>query len=88
MAARGQIRAIRISLVVRSRQAERAPPVVGDRGWQHVVCWLPGTTSITLYAYLEASLRYTVQTNTAFRYNVYNSVVPLRNNMIPRYFSR
>jgi type IV pilus assembly protein PilW len=84
--ARGQIRAIRVAIVVRSRQVERAPASSATTAGNASYIGYSGPATITLFGDLDTSLQYTVTTDTAYRYKVYDFVVPVRNNLITKFF--
>ncbi|QWT20692.1 PilW family protein [Bacillus sp. NP157] len=84
--ARGQIRAIRIAVVVRSRQQERAPAGSGTVAGRASYIGYSGPTSLTLFGDLDATLQYTVTTDASYRYKVYDFVVPVRNSLITKFF--
>ena len=84
--ARSQIRAVRIAVVVRSRQKERAAPATAASAAGVSYIGYTGSTSLTLFGDLDATLQYTVTTDPAYRYKVYDLVIPVRNNLINKFF--
>jgi len=84
--ARSRIRAIRIAIVVRSRQQERAAPATAASAAGVSYIGYSGPTSLTLFGDLDATLQYTVTTDASFRYKVYDLVIPVRNNLITKFF--
>lgn len=84
--ARTQIRAVRIALVVRSRQQERAPAASATVAGNASFIGYNGPASLTLFGDLDATLQYSVTVDPKYRYKVYDFVVPVRNNLINQYF--
>lgn len=84
--ARAQIRAIRVAVVVRSRQQERAAPASAASAAGVSYIGYTGPTSLTLFGDLDTKLQYTVKTDPQYRYKVYDLVIPVRNNLINKYF--
>lgn len=71
--AMGQIKAIRVAVVAQSRLPERATDYTG-------------TTSLTLFKDLDSSLQYTVSTGAQYRYQVYETTIPVRNALVTTYY--
>jgi len=83
--ARSRIRAIRIAVVVRSRQQERAAPSSAASSGVSYIGYT-GATSLTLFGDQDVSLQYSVTTDPSYRYKVYDLVIPVRNNLITKFF--
>ncbi|SFW35335.1 MULTISPECIES: PilW family protein [Luteibacter] len=83
--ARSRIRAIRIAVVVRSRQQERAAPASAASSDVAYIGYT-GSTTLTLFGDLDATLQYSVTTDPTYRYKVYDLVIPVRNNLITKFF--
>ncbi|GGA38320.1 PilW family protein [Dyella nitratireducens] len=71
--AMGQIKAIRVAIVAQSRLPERSTDYTGN-------------TSLTLFKDLDSSVRYTITTSTQFRYQVYETTIPVRNAMVSQFY--
>jgi len=69
-----KIKAIRIAVVAQSRLPERSSD------------YTTGKTTLTLFTDLPAAQRYTIATNSQYRYRVYDTTVPLLNAMINTHF--
>lgn len=67
--AMAQIQAIRVAVVAQSRLPERSTDYVGK-------------TSLTLFPDLPLSEQYTVTTLTQYRYQVYDTTIPIRNALV------
>jgi type IV pilus assembly protein PilW len=72
--AMGQIKAIRIAIVAQSRLPERSSD------------YSTGKTQLTLFSDLDPSLQYTVTTNTQYRYQVYDTTIPVRNALVSTHY--
>jgi type IV pilus assembly protein PilW len=84
--ARARIRAIRIAIVVRSRQQERAAPATAASVSGAAYRGYTGPASLTLFGDLATSLQVTFTTDPTYRYQVYDLVIPVRNNLITKFF--
>jgi type IV pilus assembly protein PilW len=71
--AAGQIKAIRIAVVAQSRLPERSSDYTGN-------------TTLTLFRDLDATLQYSVPTLPQYRYQVYDTTIPVQNAMINVHF--
>lgn len=72
-AAMNQIKAIRVVVVAQSKLPERAKDYIGS-------------STMVLFPDLAPALRYTITTQTQFRYKVYDTTIPIRNALITKYF--
>lgn len=84
--ARARIRAVRIALVVRSRQQERAVPASAGSTAGNAFIGYTGPSSLTLFGDLGTDLQYTVTVDPSYRYKVYDIVIPVRNSLISKFF--
>jgi type IV pilus assembly protein PilW len=71
--AMGQIKAIRIVIVAQSRLPERSADY-------------SNSGSLTLFSDLDPTLRYTVNTSTQYRYQVYDTTIPVRNALVSTHY--
>jgi type IV pilus assembly protein PilW len=84
--ARSRIRAIRIAIVVRSRQQERAALATSASVSGAAYLGYTGPASMTLFKDLPTALQTTIVTDPTYRYQVYDLVIPVRNNLITKFF--
>jgi type IV pilus assembly protein PilW len=84
--ARARIRAVRIAVVVRSRQQERAAPASAGSTAGNAFIGYTGPSSLTLFGDLDAKLQYSVTVDPQYRYKVYDVVIPVRNSLISKFF--
>jgi len=70
----GEIKAIRVAIVAQSRLPERASD------------YTTGQTSLTLFKDLDSTLQYSVSTNKQFRYQVYDTTIPVRNALVTTHY--
>jgi type IV pilus assembly protein PilW len=84
--ARTQIKAIRVVVVARSEQPERAPAgsatVQASAGYVSYT----GQATMTLFPDLAPALQYTIATLPQYRYKIYDTTIPIRNAFITQYF--
>jgi len=71
--AMGQIKAIRIAIIAQSRLPERSSDYVNK-------------TSIVLFQDLGSTLQYTFTPNTQYRYQVYDTTIPVRNALVSTHY--
>lgn len=69
----GQIKAIRLAIVAQSRLPERASDYSGP-------------TRLTLFEDLSPAVRYTLNIDRQFRYQVYETTIPVRNAMVSQFY--
>ena len=69
----GQIKAIRLAIVAQSRLPERASDYHGD-------------PHLTLFKDLPGDVRYTLNIDPQFRYQVYETTIPVRNAMVSQFY--
>ena len=72
--AMAQIKAIRVAIVAQSRLPERSTD------------YTTGSTSLVLFRDQDPTLRYQVSTSTQYRYQVYDTTIPVRNALIATYY--
>jgi type IV pilus assembly protein PilW len=84
--ARAQIKAIRIVVVARSQQPERAPAASATVQSSAGYIGYSGATTMTLFPDLALGLRYTIATLPQYRYKVYDTTIPIRNAFITQYY--
>jgi len=85
-ARRAQILALRVAVVVQSRQLERAAPATAASVQGAAYIGYTGASTLTLFPDLDAALQYAIPTSPSYRYKVYDVVIPIRNNYIKQYF--
>jgi type IV pilus assembly protein PilW len=71
--AMGKIKAIRVAVVAQSRLPERASDYTGN-------------ATLTLFKDLDTSLQYTINTSTQYRYQVYDTTIPVRNALVSTHY--
>ena len=71
--AMGQIKAIRVAIVAQSRLPERSSDYTGK-------------SKLTLFSDLDPTLQYSVNTNTQYRYKVYDTTIPVRNALVVTHY--
>jgi len=71
--AMSQIKAIRVAIVAQSRLPEREADYKGE-------------PKLTLFKDLPADVRYSVPLDTQFRYQVYETTIPVRNAMVSQFY--
>lgn len=84
--ARAQILAVRVAVVVQSRQMERAAPATAASVQGAAYIGYTGATTLTLFPDQATANQYTITTSSSYRYKVYDMVIPIRNNYITKYF--
>ncbi|MET4676698.1 type IV pilus assembly protein PilW [Luteibacter sp. PvP120] len=84
--ARAQILAVRVAIVVQSRQMERAAPATAASVQGAGYIGYTGPTTLTLFPDQATANQYTITTSSSYRYKVYDMVIPIRNNYIKQYF--
>lgn len=83
---RAQILALRVAVVVQSRQIERAAPATAASVQGAAYIGYSGPTTLKLFTDQAAANQYTIATLSSYRYKVYDMVIPIRNNYIQQYF--
>jgi type IV pilus assembly protein PilW len=71
--AMGQIKAIRIAIIAQSRLPERSSDYVNKN-------------PIVLFQDLDSTLQYTFTPNTQYRYQVYDTTIPVRNALVSTHY--
>jgi type IV pilus assembly protein PilW len=85
-ALRAQILAVRVAVVVRSRQLERAAPATAASVQGVAYIGYTGATTMVLFKDQATKLQYTINTLPQYRYKAYDMTIPVRNNYIQQYF--
>lgn len=85
-ALRAQILAIRVAVVVQSRQLERAAPATAASVQGAAYIGYTGATTMVLFKDQATKLQYTITTLPQYRYKAYDMTIPVRNNYIQQYF--
>ncbi len=85
-ALRAQILAIRVAVVVQSRQLGRAAPATAASVQGAAYIGYTGATTMVLFKDQATKLQYTITTLPQYRYKAYDMTIPVRNNYIQQYF--